>query len=272
MRFFIYTAIICAVAACGGGSSSSGSGDTPDAETPDTQVTVWQPEPGTTWQIQLSGTLNTSYDADVYDVDLFDTSAETIAALQDRGIRVICYFSAGSYEDWRDDAGQFPDAVLGNDMEGWPGEKWLDIRDTGSLMPLMEARMDIAAAKGCDAVDPDNVDGYANDTGFALTAGDQLDYNIMLAEAAHERGLAAGLKNDLDQIEELVDYFEFTVNEQCFYYDECDMLAPFIDAGKAVFSIEYDLSADDFCAESVSLNFSSLLMDYALDGGRHSCM
>ena len=33
------------------------------------------------------------------------------------------------------------------------------------------------SSAGCDGVEPDNVDGYVNDTGFDLTAGDQLDFN-----------------------------------------------------------------------------------------------
>ena len=42
---------------------------------------------------------------------------------------------------------------------------------------------------------------------FSLTAADQLDYNRFLAEQAHQRGLAIGLKNDLDQVASLVDLF-----------------------------------------------------------------
>lgn len=253
------------IISCGGGGGSSSSGGDSDA------VSRWQPEPGLTWQIQLNGVLNTSYNVDVYDIDLYDTSAEDIAALHDGGAKVICYFSAGSYEDWREDEGDFPAEVIGNGLDGWPGESWLDVRNTDALMPIMEARMDLAAAKGCDAVDPDNVDGYTNNSGFPLTAADQLSYNIMLAEAAHERELAVGLKNDLSQINQLVSYFDFAVNEQCFFYDECDMLTPFIDNNKPVFGIEYDLTADQFCAESIVYGFSTLLMSYDLDGGRYSC-
>lgn len=46
------------------------------------------------------------------------------------GRKVICYFSAGSYENWRSDKGDFPSDVLGNNLEHWEGEKWLDIRDS----------------------------------------------------------------------------------------------------------------------------------------------
>ena len=45
-------------------------------------------------------------------------------------------------------------------------------------------RLDVARAKGCDGVEPDNVDGYANKTGFDLTKDDQLRFNRFLAVEA----------------------------------------------------------------------------------------
>ena len=141
----------------------------------------WHPAPGTSWQIQYTGALDLSFDVQMYDLDLFETSQSVIDELHAAGRRVVCYFSAGSWEDWRPDAGQFPESVLGNELEGWPGERWLDIRQLDVLGPIMAARLDLAAQKGCDGVDPDNVEGYANDSGFPLTAQDQAAYNIWLA-------------------------------------------------------------------------------------------
>ncbi|MCP4225614.1 MAG: endo alpha-1,4 polygalactosaminidase, partial [Actinomycetia bacterium] len=177
------------------------------------------PAPGTTWQWQLTQAIDESYDVDVYDVDGFDVSATTVASLHASGRKVICYISAGSWEDWRPDASDFPASVKGNN-NGWPGEKWLDIRDLDVLGPIMEARLDMCVAKGFDAVEPDNIDGYTNNTGFPLSAQDQLGYNRFLADAAHARGLSIGLKNDLDQVVALEPWFEFAVNEQCFQYNE----------------------------------------------------
>eukprot|EP00051_Salpingoeca_urceolata_P014688 m.187478 g.187478 ORF g.187478 m.187478 type:complete len:103 (-) comp18158_c0_seq3:113-421(-) len=86
--------------------------------------------------------------------------------------------------------------------------RWLDIstiNDAGSkLRSIMEARLDVAVEKGCHAVEPDNIDGYSNNNGLGLTAQDQLVYNRFLADAAHDRGLAIALKNDLDQVDDLV--------------------------------------------------------------------
>ncbi len=217
------------------------------------------------WQIQYAGKINTALEVDVFNLDLFDTPSSVIGELHRRGVFVICYFSAGSYEDWRPDASRFPHHVLGNDMEGWPGEKWLDISNLDLLALIMEARLDLAIENGCDGVDPDNVDGYMNDTGFPLSAGDQLTYNIFLSSAAHSRGLAIGLKNDIGQILELLPYFDWMLNEECFSYQECDMLLPFIQAGKPVFVIEYELSPEEFCPQANQMGFNALHKYWELD-------
>jgi hypothetical protein len=235
-------------------------------------TTWWKPTPGTSWQIQLSGTLNTSFNVKVYDLDLFDTPTSTIAALKARGIKVVCYFSAGSYEEWRSDASQFPASSLGYELDGWPGERWLDTRNL-TVRAIMKKRMDLAKAKGCDAVDPDNVDGYANNNGKGLTATTQLDYNKFLATEAHLRGLAVGLKNDVDQIPALLPYFDFTVNEECFQYNECNLVKPFITANKAVFNIEYGgaTKASTVCPKANSLNFDTLVKRLSLGSERITC-
>lgn len=207
----------------------------------------------------------------MYDIDLFDASKEDIKELQRKEIKVICYFSAGSYEDWRADEAEFPQEVLGNTLEGWEDEKWLDVSRIDLLAPIMRKRFDLAVEKGCDGVEPDNVDGYLNDNGFSLTAQAQLAYNKWLADEAHKRKLSIGLKNDLDQIPELVDHFDFAVNEQCFEYDECERVLPFIENEKAVFGVEYELETEDFCELAKSLRLSWLKMSYDLDGGRISC-
>ncbi len=242
---------------------------TPDGPVADTSD-VWSPTPGTSWQIQLQGNLNTSLNVDMYDIDLFDTSTSVIDDLKSRNIAVICYFSAGSWEDWRTDAGQIPASVRGA-SNGWPGEQWLDIRAIDTLAPVMAARMDLAVAKGCDGVDPDNVDGYTNNSGFPLTAQHQFDYNRWLAAEAHARGLSIGLKNNLLQVEELEPYFDFALNESCLQYNECDLLTPFVDAGKAVFGIEYLDDPADFCSTTNALNFDWLKKPKNLMAARESC-
>ena len=156
-------------------------------------------------------------------------------------------------------------------MQGWAGEQWLDIRQLQVLAPIMQARLDMCQRKGFDGVEFDNVDGYTNDTGFPLTANDQLAYNTWLAQEAHARGMSAGLKNDLDQVTQLVPSFDWALDEQCFQYQECDLLTPFIRAGKAVFEVEYSLNTSQFCQEADALDFNSLRKDPALDATRTAC-
>ena len=234
-------------------------------------ATVWKPSPGTSWQWQLTGTIDTSFNVAMYDIDLFDSSASLINKLHNEGRIVICYFSAGSWENWRPDAGRYPASVKGKVLEGWPDEKWLDIRQLDILGPLIEARLDMAVNKGCDGVEPDNVDACTNDSGFALTAEDQLAFNTWLSQQAHARNLSVGLKNDIDQIPQLVSDFDWALNEQCFAYDECNKLLPFVEAGKAVFGVEYELQTSEFCAKANAMNFDFLKKNYDLDAARQSC-
>ena len=65
-----------------------------------------------------------------------------------------------------------------------------------------------------------------------MTAADQIAFNRFISEQAHKRNLLIGLKNDMDQIPVLVDEFDFTVNEQCNEFNECQKLMPFITKGE----------------------------------------
>ncbi|MFJ1650990.1 endo alpha-1,4 polygalactosaminidase [Streptomyces sp. NPDC088337] len=265
-RVLAPTAALLLLAGCAARPDGDGGGDAAGRPA----AARWQPRPGTSWQWQLSGRLDTSVPAEVYDIDGFDHPAATVARLHREGRKVICYVSTGAWEEFRPDAKKFPASVLGRG-NGWKGERWLDIRRTDVLEPLMAARLDMCREKGFDAVEPDNMDGYKNRTGFPLTAADQLRYNRLVAKLAHDRGMAVGLKNDLDQIPQLVADFDFAVNEQCAQYGECAALKPFVAAGKAVFHAEYELPTSSFCAQSGRLRLSSLLKKYELGVWRRTC-
>ncbi len=225
---------------------------------------------GLSWYWQLDGDLNTSVKSQIYDIDLFDTPKETINKLKKESKTVVCYFDAGTYESWRSDADEFNDSAIGKKLEDWD-ERWLDIRDE-SVKKVMLERLDLAKSKGCQAVEPDNIDGYTNDTGFDLSYEDQLHYNIFLSKEAKKRGLKIALKNDIDQIVDLGGYFDFAINEQCHKYNECDKLMPFIYQGKAVLNAEYDtkyLDGDNFkklCEDSKKRGFSTIVLPVSLDG------
>jgi len=236
---------------------------------------IWQPAPGITWQWQLTDLpVDISVDAEVYDINLFDNDASVVAALHAQGRKVICYLSAGSWEDWRPDKDQFPPEVIGKDYEGWPGEKWLDIRQIDKLAPILRARLDLCRDKGFDGVEPDNIDAYTNNTGFPLTYQDQLRYNIWLADEAHARGLSIGLKNDSDQVADLLPYFDWALTEDCFDQGWCEQMIPFIEAGKPIIDTEYTdtgITLEDFCAQAQALQFSAILKHRDLDAFIQSC-
>jgi hypothetical protein len=249
------------------GATTPASADLPD---PERCPGCWIPALETSWQWQLQYRIDRSFDVDMYDVDGFDVSAGVVAKLHDDGAAVVCSISAGSWERWRPDAGRFPERVLG-EPNGWPGERWLDVRRRAVLRPIMERRLDMCARKGFDAVEFDNVDGYANRTGLPLRGRDQLRYNVMLANEAHRRGLSALLKNDLGQVHALLPYFDAALNEQCHQYDECARLDPFVDAGKAVFGVEYKLELDAFCPDANAHDFNFLKKRLALGPWRRTC-
>lgn len=251
----------------------------PTQTLPPVNATRWTPSVSDTWQWQLSGAINTNYDVKVYDVDLVDVPQATITRLHAQGRRVVCYFSAGSSENFRPDFSSFLPADMGNPLEGWPGERWLDIRSE-NVRGIMRRRMDLAVSKSCDGVEPDNVDGFANTNGLRLTAEDQLGYNRFLAAEAHRRGLAVALKNDLDQVAALVGDFDFAVNEQCHEYAECNQLRPFIAAGKPVFNAEYANryqtnsggARTTLCTTARTESFRTLVLPLDLnDTSRFSC-
>jgi len=241
-----------------------------------TQYTTnwWHPTVGLTWQWQIGdNNIDTSVEADVYDIDLY-VDQSIIDELHAKGRKVIGYINVGSWEDWRPDKDRFLPELLGKDYEGWHGEKWLDIRQMDKLAPLMLARLDLCKAKGFDAVEPDNMEIHDNDTGFPITYDDQLKYALWLSDEAHQRGLAIAIKNAPDQVNDLVDHFDFAITEDAFYYKWTEKMKPFIDAGKPVFDAEYtDLNGnfEAYCIQSKQLKFSTILKQRNLDAWIQTC-
>lgn len=228
-------------------SSTPSTSNTPNNSTSNTtssntgassSSSIWSPQPGLTWNMQFIDTPDTNTFYDVWDIDLFDTSVSTISTLQAKGSKVICYFSGGSYENWRSDASNFQPADLGLDMSGWPGEKWINVA-SDNVRAIMLKRLDLAVSKGCDGVDPDNMDAYNNKNGLGLTQQDAIDYVTFLSQAAHSRNLAISLKNAGEIVPSVVDLVQYSVNEACAQYSECKIWQAFINAGKPVFHVEY---------------------------------
>jgi hypothetical protein len=226
---------------------------------------IWHPAPTTAaWQWQLQGKVDAGVYAGVYDVDGFETPRATVRALHRQGRRAVCYLDVGSWESYRPDAGRFPKAVIGKRYEGFPDESWLDIRRYPAFAAPLRARIAMCARKGFDAVEPDNLAGWENDTGFPVTAADQLRFNRWIARQVHRRGMAVALKNDGPQAGQLLGSFDFAIVEQCFQYEECGLYRPFVAAGKAVFEAEYELDPSQFCGAAAAIGFSAIRKSYDL--------
>ncbi|PSR76992.1 glycoside hydrolase superfamily [Coniella lustricola] len=185
----------------GGGNSGGSSGSCSDTPNPtlcpnNTQPNSSIPTLAATlpWQIVLSETLvlanDTSATSDaadnetstdivtpnassatnvtVYDIDMFaHQNNSVVSRLRAQGMHVICYFSAGSYEPGRPDSWKFTDNDKGKELDGWPGEYWLDLNSL-NVRQIMLDRIEIAAQMNCSGIDPDNVDGYVSGCVFCL--------------------------------------------------------------------------------------------------------
>ena len=269
----------------------------------------WEPEVGASWQIILRSPIDLSDpdaltpDVDVYDLDLYDNDAEVFTELRRMGKRVICYFSAGSYEDYRPDSDDFDEDDMGGELDGWPGERWLKL-SSPRVRDIMAKRIKLASDKGCDAIDPDNVDGFVSpfptktllsippanpifprtqqneENDLGLTTEDSTSFVKFLSAEAAKYKMAVGLKNAGDIIPDVLSVIDFSVNEQCAQYDECETFAAFIDDGKPVFQIEYprgapnDLksdAADKSCDAKGAGDFSTVLKAMELDGWVQYC-
>jgi hypothetical protein len=142
----------------------------------------------------------------------------------------------------------------------------------------MKTRLNLAVEKGCDGVDPDNVDAYDNDNGLKLTEKDSIDYVMFLANESHARDLAIGLKNAGSIIPDVLDCMDWSVNEQCHEYSECDIYSEFTQHDKPVFHVEYpkgddvnnnspidDTTKQAICEDPSAAGFSTIIKNIDLD-------
>jgi hypothetical protein len=216
----------------------------------------------------------------------FDTAA--VDAIHASGRHVIGYITVGDIERFRPDYQQFVDfdracggCMIGNPFSRtFPDEFWANLNNRQGqrdfMLQMIRARMDKVAAAGFDGIETDIMDTYAQGkkyTGWDVSSRTQLNYNIALANMAHADGLSVALKNDGGQISDLLPYFDYAINEQCFQYSECDgggYPAPawraFVEAGKPVFQAEYRIDTSEFCPTANSWNFNSIQKsrDYSL--------
>jgi hypothetical protein len=125
----------------------------------------------------------------------------------------------------------------------------------------------MCARKGFDALEPDNIDGWDNNTGFPITGAQQVAYDSWIAQTAHQLGLAVFQKNDPEQAATLEPYFDGDLDEQCRQYAECGDLQPYLNAGKPVLDAEYKSSLyPGFCTADNAGGIMGALFNTALNG------
>jgi Glycoside-hydrolase family GH114 len=275
-------------------------------------LSAWALIPTTpqSWDYRIAKVITTS-SQQVVNQDAWNATTASVSGLRNAGKRVICYFSAGTWEytnDSRgiinkaltdrnangliDGSGNLAEAALasaaiqngdagytfngqsitfgddqdalinlaGSQLPGWDEYVYKIAGFSASsatpehklLRAIINGHMDRAKTLGCDALEPDNIDAYANVTD-GITAANQYAYNNWLADAAHAKGMKIYLKNDLDQIPNggvgvpagssagLVYKFDGIINEECFQFNECETLKPFKDLNKPIFVRQYGI-------------------------------
>ncbi len=227
----------------------------------------WKPPQQLTWFWQLQGKIDNAHAVAAYDVDGFETEAAEVATLHAEGKRAICYIDVGTAENFRPDYKQFPKSVLGR-SNGWPGERWLDIRRLDVLEPIMTKRFRMCREKGFDALEPDNIEAFSNKSGFPIDAAEQLEYDLWIAGEAHSLGLAVLQKNDGEQSAEQEPYFDGALSEQCNQYRECANFRPYLEAGKPVLNAEYGRKTSKFCASDEAAGIMGARFGKSLNGNR----
>jgi len=260
-----------AVFAAGDAGSASDASSAGDAGSAPPGVAVAGPIRGDMrLQYQLVGELDSAAQAELFVVDLFNTTASDVAELHALGRVVVGYVAAGSHEPFRPDADAFPASALGAPLPGYPEESWLDVRDP-EVRQLMQQRVELAAERGFDGLFFSSLTAYQHDSGFALSAADQLDYNLWLADQAHTAGLLSGLADDFVHAGELADAFDFAIHSGCLAADRCAELAPFTEAAKPVFDLETTGDLATICAEAARLGLSVTLKMEGYDAWLRTC-
>ncbi|MEV4612602.1 endo alpha-1,4 polygalactosaminidase [Kitasatospora sp. NPDC049258] len=186
-----------------------------------------------------------------------------------QGLYNVCYLNAFQAQpdatDWWQ--GNHP-ALLLRDAQGRPvmdedwGEALLDVSTPAKrteLAGVVGAWIDECAAKGYQAVEPDNLDSYER-SGGRLDKSHNAAFAQLLAARAHADGLAIGQKNTTDLIgQRRTIGFDFAVSEECGHYDECGGFDSAYEG--RVFVIEYNAADYAKTCKSFGGKLSVVLRD-----------
>ncbi|RYY56725.1 MAG: endo alpha-1,4 polygalactosaminidase [Chitinophagaceae bacterium] len=245
---------------------------------PSDKTTWWQPTAGISFDWDLDDLQDgDNFSSDVVDVDAFSTTAEQVARFHAQGKKVIAYLSVGTIENYRPDDGLLPKEVIGNVYPEWPDERWIDIRQPEKLQPWLNSRFNMIISKGFDAIEPDNLDGYDNETGLNISIEDTKKYCDLLISLAHKNGLGIGQKNVPDLAADYSSKFDWILTEDAFEQGWQDQVSVYPTLNKPVFAVEYtdntsqSTFSDNFCPRSKSLGYFIVLKKRELDKWKFIC-
>ena len=245
---------------------------------PSDKTEWWKPAIGISFDWDLNDlTDHDHFETDVVDVDAFTTTKEEVAALHAEGKKVIAYLSVGTFEKDRPDGHLLPKEVVGRIYDEWPDEKWLDIRQIDKLKPWLNSRFNMVIQKGFDAIEPDNIDSYSNETGFDIEEADTKKYLDYLVKLAHENGLGIGQKNVPELAGEFSSKFDWALTEDAFVQGFQNDMTVFITKGKPVFAVEYtdEIAQNAFqsnvCPKAKAMKFYAILKKRDLDKWMIKC-
>ncbi|CAM9487610.1 unnamed protein product, partial [Ectocarpus fasciculatus] len=246
----------------------------------------YQPSLGTTWEWQIDGLPipggngeGSLHNVELYDID-YSYSSAVIADLQSKGKTAMCYISAGTSEDFREDINLFPEEVKGGIVSFGEGdtfedEQWLDLRRLDLVAPIMLERLDIMQAKGCDAVEWDNADLPVHDLGLSgggqISVSVQIAYNAWIAAQTYARGMGVAMKNNNEAAAFHVDDYDMVVNEECWINGNCNNYWPWIKAGKPILNTEYFTTRCMYCTQANLMDMSTIKKVPDLTSCRADC-
>ncbi|HEY2794263.1 MAG TPA: endo alpha-1,4 polygalactosaminidase [Micromonosporaceae bacterium] len=214
----------------------------------------WTAGYGQRWQIQLGGSIDESMNVTYYDLDPVTTTQETVHAIASSKHRMICHLNIDAIDVVTPDAAMLPAKVKGKAA----GDRlqWLNIREWSAVGPVVRNALDLCKTKGFQGVDADMADGYAYDTGFDLTAADQIAYDRNVVSMAQGMGLAIAVRTTPALVAALEPDTDFAVIAGCAEAGTCTEYRAYAQHNKPVLDVETAAAPTAFCPSTVYLRFA----------------
>lgn len=224
------------------------------------------------------------------------SQAGALTSLKAAGAVVICHVGTGAMRLDDPDAMKFPgyaasppnrpDPIAGGSSIGWSTtdgdamERFVDFRNPTAAAVLLR-RVKLAKEIGCDGILAYRNDGslfgstatFKN--GFTdISPADETAWIVKVAKQGHDLMISVGGRDTHTSggLTEIVDDYDWIVAEQCAEDNNCDLARPFLEAHRAVFGLDYNLtragtaqSITTVCLDWVNGQIDGVLKSAALD-------